>query len=56
MTCIFCAEYPLCVRKTCKKNPDLSAFQFGAIYFEKRKKKSSLLLFQFIDSAVDQLI
>lgn len=34
-------------------NPDLSVFQLGAIYF---KNKNSLLLFQFIDSVVNQLI
>lgn len=36
------------------KNPNLSGFQFGAI--NDIKKKSSLLLFQFIASVVDQLI
>lgn len=37
------------------KNPNLSGFQFGAIN-DIKKKKSSLLLFQFIASVVDQLI
>ena len=40
-------------QEKCANDPDLSVLQFGAIYF---KNKGSLLLFQFIDSVVNQLI
>lgn len=40
-------------QEKCANNPDFSVLQFGAIYF---KNKGSLLLFQFRDSVVNQLI